>query len=110
VAGLLLIAACSATSRAGRATAVSIQVENDLIPRADVTLQIVVPGGSRRFVGGVPPGAEREFRFDDASYVGQYRMVARKPDGEEVVSLPFNLFAGAIVAWSLGDNAVVVNR
>ena len=106
----LLVAACSAARRDPTAGEIMVAVENDLLPRADLTIRVESEGGFRRILGGVGPGATRTLRFREPSYGGRFRLIARTPDGGEIASVPFSLFPGAIVSWSIRDNALSVER
>jgi hypothetical protein len=106
---LLLSAACAAGARP-RATAgdVMVSVQNDLLPQADLTVHIVSDVGVRRILGGVGPGSTRTLRFNEASYGGQFRLVARRSDGSEITSTPFALYPGAVVTWTMRTNYLSV--
>jgi hypothetical protein len=108
-AALLLLAACAAGGRA-RAGAVEVEVRNDMLPRADLTVRVVSDGGFRQLLGGVAPGATRTLRFQEPLYTGRYRLVGQRADGTEVTSLPFSLFAGARVTWTVRENRLSVGR
>lgn len=108
-AALLLVAACAA-GRGAAAGAVEVEVRNDMLPRADLTVRVISEGGFRQLLGGVAPGATRTLRFREPSYPGRYRLVGQRPDGTEVTSLPFTLFAGAHVTWTVRDNQLSVER
>ncbi|MGH7563126.1 MAG: hypothetical protein ACREK5_01715 [Gemmatimonadota bacterium] len=113
VACLILIG-CATGSRSGgpeeepAAPPVAIRVENDLLPRQEVTVRLFRPDGTREILGSVGPGQTRSFRIQESSYAGSFALVAENSSGQELVSRPFSIYPNDIVDWELRLNQLTV--
>jgi outer membrane biogenesis lipoprotein LolB len=107
---LLLLTACASGTRSRRVTGdeVSVEVQNDLLPRTAVTVRVISSSGARRLIGAVSPGQTRMFRFEQQVFLGSYRLVAESNEGVQVVSIPMVLSSGLRVIWVLRNNILRV--
>jgi predicted small secreted protein len=110
----LLLAACATSSgRVSRDVVdtgggrVSVEVQNDALPPASLTLQLLSPRGQRTILGALASGRTRVFPLRETSFSGMYRLMA-EGGGARVTSTPFALFSGAQVIWNLRDNSLRV--
>ncbi|MGH7572202.1 MAG: hypothetical protein ACREMK_10205 [Gemmatimonadota bacterium] len=87
---------------------VVIRVENDLLPRQEVTVRLFRPDGTREILGSVGPGQTRSFRIRETSYAGSFALVAENSSGQELVSRPFSIFPNDTVDWELRLNQLTV--
>ncbi len=104
----LLLAACAAGSgvRQARGAAVTVAVENNLRPEAEVTVRLTSTTGTRRVLGSVPPHSTRRLVFEDRSFSGSYTLVATTADGRTITSRSFSLWSGLQVQWALFSNSL----
>lgn len=86
---------------------ISVQVNNDLIPPAQVTV-FAVSTASRTILGNVNPSARASFSFDVVAASREYRLLARTTAGAEIVSNPFTITRPSTVNWNLQSNIAVV--
>ncbi len=90
--------------------AIVIEVNNNLTPRAAVTVYLQRASAGRMILGSVPPGGIRELRFSEAVFTSDYRLTASRPDRSAVTSQAFQLFPKALVTWSLKNNILQVTE
>lgn len=106
---LLLCAACAAGAGRGRGAQspeVIFQVHNDLNPPRALTVRLISQTGTRALLGSLTPGQTRSFRYRDAAYHGQYRLVAEGAAGGDVASTSFVLTPGTRVVWTVQTNSI----
>lgn len=83
-----------------------IEVENNLIPPAAITVRISGIGRSV-LLGDVRPGATGILSYRDAVFRGQYNLEASaSAHGVHVTSPPFSLRAGDRIFWDVNNNLV----
>ena len=92
----------------GARSEVEFEVENDLVPRAPVTVRLLASDRGTITLGGVSAGQTRTFRHDEALLAGNYRLTAQVPQGETLDSQPFTLSPNSHVFWSLNQNDLTV--
>lgn len=91
---------------AGAEGAVTVEVQNNLIPPTSLSVYAVSDTGTRRLVGVVQPSATRTLTFDPVAVSGQYYFVAEGTSGDEIRSNPITLGRGDTVRWNLSANLV----
>ena len=106
---LLLLApigGCATGSSAGDgSTSAAVEVQNDLIPPASLTIYLVPESGVRHILGDVGPSQTRVLNIRDP-LPGQHRFMARTTSGSEIVSNPFAVSASDTLRWDLSSNIV----
>ncbi|MGD2217275.1 MAG: hypothetical protein PVJ64_10970 [Gemmatimonadales bacterium] len=106
---LLSLAACATGSGdVSPSEEVTVTVENNLHPRTTLTVRIITPTGLSQLLGSVPAGGTETLRYRGRIYYDAYQLVAKTQDGQDIPSLPFNIFPGARVSWSLSHNSISV--
>ncbi|MGI9179793.1 MAG: hypothetical protein ACR2H9_04745 [Longimicrobiaceae bacterium] len=106
VAALLLAACAAGSGGQARGAAVTVAVENNLRPEAEVTVRLTSTTGTRRVLGSVPPHSTRRLVFEDRSFSGSYTLVATTADGRTITSRSFSLWSGLQVQWALFSNSL----
>ena len=89
---------------------VSVQIDNDLVPPASVTVYIVPETGSRRRLGPINPGGQGTFSFNPGIRTSDFRLLANVNGQRDVASNPFSLTGASAIRWSLSDRIVRVSR
>lgn len=117
VAALLVVAACASgsgesgeTTQAGARGDVAIDVNNDLIPPASITVFIVPETGSRRRLGSVGPGGRETFSYLPAVASMDHRLVAEVPGQRNSQTIPFTLSGVSGVSWDVSNTTVRTRR
>lgn len=100
--------ATSPSEKAAQGHAVSIRVENDLIPPSDVTIWLRTGDGASVLLGGAPPGRRRAFEFRERLLSGNFQFIATTGDGRTIRSRQFTLFPGSAVRWRMQRNMLEV--
>jgi len=94
----------------GESIVTPIFVNNNLSPRASVTVRLISDGVTR-ILGGVGGGAERTFDVGSPGLTGQHRLSATGTGlDQEVLSQPFTLSANSTVGWTLVGNSLLVGE
>jgi hypothetical protein len=110
VAALMLattVAACATSTEGAGMNDVGVEVRNDLVPSAALTIYVVPETGARRLLGSVSPAQTKMLSFRELS-VGQYRLMARTTAGNEIVSNPIVLANAKTLRWDLSSNILTV--
>jgi hypothetical protein len=89
---------------------VSVQVNNDIMPGANITVWIVPQAGSRRRLGTIMPSGQQTFRFSPFMPNQNFRLSADIEGGRGRTSNPFNLMGVREVRWAVSDVNVRVIR
>lgn len=89
-------------------TVIPITVNNDLAPRASVTIWLRGEEATR-VLGSVAPARERTFRVDWPEHSGEHRLAATMLNGK-LTSESFSISANSAVRWKLADNALVIGQ
>ncbi|MFW6331377.1 MAG: hypothetical protein ACOC3J_06595 [Gemmatimonadota bacterium] len=109
LAAAVAFGACATTGGAGEVDAITVEVENTLVPPAALTVYIVPEGGVRERLGSVSPNATENFTFRPGT-ASRYQFVAETAGGADLVSNPFTIPGDAQwVTWDLAANLVSVN-
>ncbi len=112
VLALVLIAGCASAGGMSGAMddeSLTVRVDNGLIPAASVNVWLISESGFRDMLGRVSPNSVRSLDARSASSLGEYRLIAERTGGREVVSRPFYLTRAAhTVRWDLSTNTVTV--
>ncbi len=108
----LLLAGCAtgpgAGENEGALPAVEVRVENDLLPRQELTVRLFRPDGTREILGSVGPGQTRTFQIRESSYAGSFALLAENSSGQEMVSRPFSIYPNDRVDLELRLNQLTV--
>lgn len=105
----LVVAGCASSGAggtdeaAGGASGVTVEVNNDLVPPAQITVFIVPETGTRRRLGTVPQGGQRSFSFDPRVPSMQFRLLAEATGGSNSQSNPFPLAGASRVQWDVSN-------
>ncbi|MGH7501032.1 MAG: hypothetical protein ACREL7_04670 [Longimicrobiales bacterium] len=92
------------------AGAVAVQINNDLVPPAVLTLWIVPETGARRRLGTVNPNGQATFSFSPTVRAMEHRLVAEVTGGNGQTSNPFSFDAVSSILWNVSSPNVRVNR
>lgn len=110
---LLLLAACATGRKAGDRhpgqDIVLVEVHNDLVPPADLTVRMISGNGIVTVLGGVGPNRIVVLQFRDPGLAGTYQLRADGSGDRSVESREFTLYHRAYVVWSLQDNTITVS-
>jgi predicted small secreted protein len=101
------VAACASTSEGAGLNQIGVEVRNDLVPSSALTIYVVPETGARRLLGSVSPSQTKMLSFQEVS-VGQYRLMARTTDGQEIVSNPIVLADASTLRWNLSSNILTI--
>lgn len=103
----LLLASCATGGGADRHL-VLVEVENNVVGGAPVTVRLLASDRAPLLLGAVPGGDTRTFRYRSNLLSGNYRLAAQGPDGGVIQSQSFTLHPRAAVYWSLRRNELFV--
>jgi len=107
LASTLLTLSCASTQK-GPTTAVDVHIENNLIPPSMVTVYFVPEAGIERMIGTVVPSTTKVLQYKGLQPVGEYRLVARGTNNNNVVSSVVVMDNVAVIQWSLATNYLEV--
>jgi hypothetical protein len=105
-------ASAGAVASSGADTIVSteilVNVINNRIPPAVLTVWVTGPSVGRILLGEVAINATKAFTFKAGNLNGSYRLIGQAAGGAELPSQPFNLTPTLrFVQWSLDVNSIV---
>lgn len=89
-------------------TAVSFEVENDLMPPSSLTISLVPQTGARQVLGVVQPSETTVLRFEPRVPAGPYRLVGETTSGTTITSREFVLGNAERVEWDVNLNTIRV--
>lgn len=99
--------ACAAHRTANGSNDIVVQVQNDLVPPAPLTIFLVPDGGIRRLLGTVQGSGTVTIRNPP---IGRYRLLARTDVGREIISDPVIAVLGDALKWDLYTNVISAAR
>jgi hypothetical protein len=103
---LALPAGCATGSSAADGSRdAGVEVHNDLIPPAALTIYLVPESGVRRLIGNVGPGQTRTLSIREPM-AGRHRLLARTTGGNDIVSNSITIGAMDTLRWNLSSNIV----
>ena len=111
VFGLALSLTGCATAAAGGeggAEAVTVVVENNLIPPTSLTVYAVEENGGRRLIGTVNPSGTATLSFEPTFAAARYYFAAETTSGADIVSNPLTLANVERVQWDVQANIATV--
>lgn len=110
VGSCLAFAACASSGAGGMdesepaGDGITIEVNNDLVPPASITVFIVPETGSRRRLGSVAPGGRESFNYTPMAVGLDHRLVAEVGGGSDAQTNPFILGSAVTrVQWNVSD-------
>jgi hypothetical protein len=107
-AGASAGAAASSAGDTLQATEILVNVINNRIPPAVLTVWVMGPSVGRILLGDVAINQTKAFTFKAGNLNGNYRLIAQAGGGAELPSQPFNLTPTLrFVQWSLDVNSIV---
>lgn len=120
LAGALVVGACAsggstpgaepAGAQTGGGDQVAVQVRNDIVPPATITVYIAPETGSRRRLGTIPPNGQQTFTYNPGIRSMEHRLVAEVSGGQGTQSNPFTLEGATRVTWGASTQVVNVIR
>jgi hypothetical protein len=90
--------------------AVTIVVNNDAVPPANITVWIAPESGPRRRLGTISSNGRQNFTFTPSTRSMEHRLVAEKQGGDSQTSNPFVLEGVNGVRWSISSPVVALDR
>lgn len=105
------LAGCSSAAGSGggaqpAAGGVAIQVTNDIVPPATVTIWMAPETGARRRLGTISPNGQQTFNFSPGIRSMEHRLVAEASGASDMTSNPFILEGVQSVQWNVSSVAV----
>lgn len=122
VTGLLLlvgaVAGCAKRVTPGHVAAdqITIEIQNDLVPRRGVTVRLVSEAGTRLILGSVSPGQTRSLSLRREGLRGAYHFTASRDGGSRGASADLSSTKVALapgsttVFWRLSTNFLTVTE
>ena len=106
LAAAAMLAGCASAGENGAPDpAVTVQIENNLLPPTTLTVYAVPEAGVRQLIGTVRPNQTATLTVEGIVF-GQYRFVGRTTEGREVSSNPIALGLNEAVHWNVDANLV----
>jgi hypothetical protein len=108
VLALPALGGCALFRHSSPGETVTLEIDNNLVVPAPVTVYAYSDVGSRQLVGSILPDRQAVLRFHAGHIMGSYRFVAVVTRGAQLVSTPVSLNGGETVSWDLRNNLLVV--